>query len=109
MDWANFSPPVDILGEGGRAEGGRRAVKECTACGLCTGKKLIEKLIVCVSLLAMMFGLRWACCTLYMRKYPDEPKPPDMSFPNWEVRAGRAFRKSSTRGVDCKIYLFMLY
>ena len=109
MDWANFSPPFDILGDGEGGRGGRRTAKECAACGLCTGRKLIEKLIVCVSILAIVFGLRWLCCTLYMRKYPQEPKPPDMSFPNWEVRAAGAFKMSSPRGVDSKMYLFMLY
>jgi len=49
MDWANFSRPFDILGEGVGAGRGRRTAKECAACGLCTGKKLFDKLIVCVS------------------------------------------------------------
>jgi len=96
-----------MFGDGEGGGGGRRTAKECAACGLCTGKKLFEKLIVCVSLLAIMFGLRWLCCTLYMRKYPDEPKPPDMSFPNWEVRAAGAFKISSPRDW-CTCFLLYL-
>ena len=34
--------------------------------------------MLCISL------ARWVCCTLYIRHYPDQPRPPDLSFPNWE-------------------------
>lgn len=85
LDWVNFSPPFEIVG-GGDDSGGRRAGPsscDVATCGLCVGKKLLEKLIVCAAVLALMFSLRWMCCTLYMRNYPEEPKPPDMSYPNW--------------------------
>ena len=85
LDWVNFSPPFEIVGGGDGSGGRREGPSSCdvATCGLCVGKKLLEKLIVCAAVLALMFSLRWMCCTLYMRKYPEEPKPPDMSYPNW--------------------------
>ena len=47
------------------------------------GKALLGKLIVCVGILSIIFCLRWLCCTLYMRHYNEQTKPPDMSYPNW--------------------------
>ena len=87
MDWINFSPP-DMFGAGGA--GGRRAGGNSTSrcdkatCGWCVGSKFGQKIIVCVGILVFIGSLRWGCCALYMRRYPQDPKPPDLSYPNWE-------------------------
>lgn len=89
MDWINFSPPFDIFGGGPEPEGiedgrgnrrhgaglaSRRVEAECTGCQACVAKRFGQKVFVCVFILLIIFGLRSACCTLYMRHYPDEPK-----------------------------------
>ena len=67
-----------------RREATRGEQTECSGCQLCVAKRFLEKLFVCGCILVLIFCLRAACCYLYMRHYPEEPKPPDMSFPNWE-------------------------
>jgi len=90
MDWINFSPPFGIVGGGGgegvRRDGAGSGTETCDkeTCGLCVGQKFFDKVIVCVGILGIIFGLRWVCCSVYMRHYPHQPKPPDMSYPNWE-------------------------
>ena len=88
MDWINFSPPGNMFGVGGG--GGRRAGSNATstcdkaACDWCVASKFGQKMIVCVGVLLCIGSLRWFCCTMYMRRYPEDPKPPDLSYPNWE-------------------------
>jgi len=77
-----------VGGGGGGGGGGRRKesadICDVGTCGYCVGQKFFDKVIVCVGILGVIFGLRWVCCSVYMRHYPHQSKPPDMSYPNWE-------------------------
>lgn len=91
MEWINLSPPVPLFSaipSDNSSASERRAseVKAKTSDGCKYNVMLLfaEKILICVALLVFIFLLRSLCCWIYMRHYPQEPKPPDMSWPNWE-------------------------
>jgi len=94
MDWINFSPPVDIFpgsgNTGRRSQHHRRAGNstsnstDCSPCNICAAKRYGQKILVSASILTIIYCVRATCCWAYMRHYPEEPQPPDLSFPGWE-------------------------
>jgi hypothetical protein len=57
-------------------------------CELSMGIKLIEKVSVCTFILLCVAGVRICVKWLYVKKYPDDPNPPDLAFPGWEGPGG---------------------
>ena len=49
------------------------------------GAPLVNKLVVSSGVLLLVASLRWMAKSLYVRSYPTDPDPPDLSFPAWEV------------------------
>lgn len=86
MDWINFSPPFAIFSASPptNASGSQRRARSPDGCHLDILLAFGEKVFTCAALLIFISLLRSLCCWLYMRHYPQEPKPPDMSWPNWE-------------------------
>lgn len=83
MDWINFSPPTSIIASSsGRRQ--RASGRDSNGCSYEMLTKLGDKIVVCAGILLVIFLLRSLACYLYMRQYPDQAKPPDLSFPNWE-------------------------
>ncbi len=81
MDWINFSPPQSIIAS---SRGRRQGDSDDDGCSYEMLTKLGDKIVLCAGILIIIFFLRSAACHLYMRHYPDQAKPPDLSFPNWE-------------------------
>ena len=73
--WANLDVPMTADESGG-------ATRRMMACE--SGQKLISKLLVSSGVLVVVASMRILCKTLYVRKYPEDPNPPDMAFPGWE-------------------------
>ena len=91
MEWINLSPPAPLFSaipSDNASASERRAseVKAKTSDGCNYNVMLLfaEKILICIALLVFIFLLRSLCCWIYMLHYPQEPKPPDMSWPNWE-------------------------
>ena len=73
--WANLDVPTTSDESGGAS----RRMMSCE-----NGQKLISKLLVSTGVLVLVGLMRILCKTLYVRKYPEDPNPPDMAFPGWE-------------------------
>ena len=90
MEWINLSPPIPLFSaspsdNASASERRAREVKPQTAgCNYHVALQFGERIFICVALLVFIFLLRSLCSWIYTRRYPQEPKPPDMSWPNWE-------------------------
>ena len=49
------------------------------------GYKMSKRVVTCAGILVLVYVLREACRRIYMARNPEEPSPPDMTFPAWEA------------------------
>jgi len=82
--WCNYDLGLSGGSEADVGSASRRAMNGGGKCDLSVGIKLVEKVSVCSLILICVAAVRVLVKTIYVRKYPEDPNPPDLAFPNWE-------------------------
>ena len=88
--WINYDVGLSEAAVGDSSTSGAASRRSAGQgrCELSMGIKLIEKVSVCTFILLCVAGVRIFVKWLYVKKYPDDPNPPDLAFPGWEGPGG---------------------